>query len=103
MAIDYTALGQRIADFRSFRIISVCAVFSFLFSLWYRMQSPLTCQPSISTSTVLFGLHLRNPMKASHAAICIAGCNRDLTDVFTHKGHFTGKVVHDGTKGSTSL
>lgn len=45
----------------------------------------------------------KDVIQASHAAICIAGRNRDLSDVFTHKGHFTGKVVHDGTKGSTSL
>lgn len=58
-----------------------------------RFRQPRKCHTAIRKDVV----------QASHAAIRVAGRNRDLTDVLAHKGHFTGKAVHDGTKGSTSL
>ena len=58
-----------------------------------RFRQPGECHTAVRKDVV----------QASHATICVAGRNRDLTDVLAHKGHFTGKIVHDGTKGSTSL
>ena len=92
MAIDYTALGQRVADFRSKENLSQEEL---AFSCGVGSKHISNIELGKSKPSLESLIQIANFLNVS--ADDLTGGNRDFTDVLTHKGHFTGKVVHDGT------